>query len=205
MALFCLRIYSLSNLHGIHHTVPYEGGGVELGVSVTGGGVTAGSFLLGRLSSSRVIPSSFVIPTTGGSPFLTNSHWPGYVSFGMFMVRHSSRTWQLDPSKPEGIPHNLFVKVALDLENDLVDSNSGGPMIESTLSFTHSHLCCVSHGLLPAPAQPTSFPLTNTPTLQATLLYSRYFSPRSLALMVFSASLSCSALILRWWSHMRKP
>jgi len=36
----------------------------------------AGSFFLGRFSSSKVTPSSFVIPTTGGSPFLTNSHCP---------------------------------------------------------------------------------------------------------------------------------
>lgn len=35
-----------------------------------------GSCLLGLFSSSKVTPSSFVIPTTAGSPFLTNSYWP---------------------------------------------------------------------------------------------------------------------------------
>ena len=32
--------------------------------------------LLGLFSSSNVTPSSLVIPTTAGSPFFTNSHWP---------------------------------------------------------------------------------------------------------------------------------
>ncbi len=35
-----------------------------------------GIFLLGRFNSSIVIPSSLVIPTTGGSPFFTNSYMP---------------------------------------------------------------------------------------------------------------------------------
>lgn len=34
------------------------------------------SCFLGLLRSSSVIPSSLVIPTTGASPFFTNSHWP---------------------------------------------------------------------------------------------------------------------------------
>jgi hypothetical protein len=37
-----------------------------------------GSSFLGLLSSSSVIPfASFVMPITGGSPFLTNSYSPG--------------------------------------------------------------------------------------------------------------------------------
>lgn len=51
----------------------------------------------------------------------------------------------------------------------------------------------------------TSLPLTNTPTLQLTLLYKRYFCPRNRALMVSSATLSCDALILRPWSVIRRP
>jgi hypothetical protein len=35
-----------------------------------------GIFLRGLFSSSIVMPSNFVIPTTGGSPFFTNSYWP---------------------------------------------------------------------------------------------------------------------------------
>ena len=34
----------------------------------------------GRFSSSIVTPSSFVIPTTAGSPFLTNSYKPSFLS-----------------------------------------------------------------------------------------------------------------------------
>lgn len=36
----------------------------------------SGIFLLGLFNSSSVIPSSLVIPTTGGSPFFTNSYNP---------------------------------------------------------------------------------------------------------------------------------
>lgn len=39
-------------------------------------GIGRGTFLLGRFSSSIVIPSNFVIPTTGASPFFTNSYMP---------------------------------------------------------------------------------------------------------------------------------
>jgi hypothetical protein len=35
-----------------------------------------GASLLGLFSSSSVTPSSFVMPTTGASPFLTNSYRP---------------------------------------------------------------------------------------------------------------------------------
>jgi hypothetical protein len=58
----------------------YAGGGAELdgvvdGESAAGSG--AGIFFHGRLRSSRVIPSNFVSPTTGGSPLWTNSYCPG--------------------------------------------------------------------------------------------------------------------------------
>lgn len=58
----------------------YAGGGAVL-VDAAGGGTGAvcnsGSFFLGRFRSSNVMPPvSLVMPTTGGSPFLTNSHWP---------------------------------------------------------------------------------------------------------------------------------
>lgn len=36
----------------------------------------SGIFLLGLFSSSIVILSNLVMPTTGGSPFLTNSYMP---------------------------------------------------------------------------------------------------------------------------------
>jgi len=39
----------------------------------------SGSFFLGRFRSSKVRPLvSLVIPITGGSPFVTTSHWPIY-------------------------------------------------------------------------------------------------------------------------------
>lgn len=45
--------------------------------SVTPVGIDpAGASLLGFFSSSSVTPSSFVMPTTGASPFLTNSYNP---------------------------------------------------------------------------------------------------------------------------------
>ena len=60
----------------------YEGGGAEL--EVVGGGAasttSAGSFFHGRFRSSSVIPSSFVIPTTGASPLWTNSYCPAQQS-----------------------------------------------------------------------------------------------------------------------------
>ncbi len=61
----------------------YTAGGMD--VDTAGGSVSAGGgagvepsgiFLLGLFNSSRVIPSNFVIPTTGESPFFTNSYMP---------------------------------------------------------------------------------------------------------------------------------
>ena len=57
------------------------GGGAEadkpdIPSSDPAGGDPRGTFRLGLFSSSMVIPSSFVMPTTGGSPFLTNSYMP---------------------------------------------------------------------------------------------------------------------------------
>lgn len=47
-------------------------------------------------------------------------------------------TRQLIPRQTEGIPHDLFVQVSLDLEDDLADSQSSGPMIKAALSLSHS-------------------------------------------------------------------
>lgn len=39
-------------------------------------GMGRGTFLRGLFNSPNVTPSSLVIPTTGGSPFFTNSYIP---------------------------------------------------------------------------------------------------------------------------------
>lgn len=58
----------------------HDGGATESGVDGIAGELrvasTVGSCLLGLFNSSNVTPSSFVIPTTAGSPFFTNSYWP---------------------------------------------------------------------------------------------------------------------------------
>lgn len=51
--------------------------GVVATAGATLGASTVGTSFRGRFRSSRVTPSSFVIPTTAGSPFLMNSYWPG--------------------------------------------------------------------------------------------------------------------------------
>jgi hypothetical protein len=88
----------LVSLHYITHTTGrpppnfYEGGGTELEVSVPvdKDASTSGSFFLGLFRSSRVIPPvSLVIPTQGGSPFLTNSHWPTYALASQLQVRRA--------------------------------------------------------------------------------------------------------------------
>lgn len=81
----CVSLHNSTTEIETHRTGgDYEGGGAEVDVvasdGATAGVCGAGSFLLGRLSSSSVTPSSFVMPTTGGSPFLTNSYWPGQES-----------------------------------------------------------------------------------------------------------------------------
>lgn len=50
------------------------------------------------------------------------------------------RTWELVASQPESVSNNLLVDSALDLKQDLADCHSCGPVVERTLSFTHSHL-----------------------------------------------------------------
>lgn len=49
-------------------------------------------------------------------------------------------TWKLVSGQTEGITDDLFVHLSPDLEDDLVDGNSGRPMIERTLTLTHTHL-----------------------------------------------------------------
>lgn len=132
----------------------YEGGGAVL-VDAAGGGTGAvcnsGSFFLGRFRSSNVMPSvSLVMPTTGGSPFLTNSHWPVIglaLDTETFQTLH---TWQLLPSKAKRILDDLLVEVSPDLKHNLVDRDSCRPMVETALSFTHSDLYASSAAALPS-------------------------------------------------------
>jgi len=56
--------------------VIYASGEMEAAGSVGNAAESISIFLLGLLSSSKVTPSNFVIPTTGGSPFFTNSYIP---------------------------------------------------------------------------------------------------------------------------------
>jgi hypothetical protein len=53
--------------------------------------IPRGTFLLGRFNSSIVIPSSFVMPTTGGSPFLTNSYIPIPMALDLFVPAEGIR------------------------------------------------------------------------------------------------------------------
>lgn len=69
--------------HYLGVSIPYASGEVEVDTEVEIVSVIElvgidpnGIFLLGRFNSSIVIPSSLVIPTTGGSPFFTNSYMP---------------------------------------------------------------------------------------------------------------------------------
>lgn len=120
----------------------HDGGGAEVVVVERVESSTAGSFFRGRFRSSSVIPSNFVMPTTGGSLFLTNSHCPKSTSqySGLESDLQDSRTWQLVPSKPERIPDDLLVDEATNLKDNLVDGDSGRPMVERALALTHSHL-----------------------------------------------------------------
>ena len=56
-----------------------------------------GIFLRGLLSSSIVIPSSFVMPTTGGSPFLTNSYMPENKLAVIVPIERLILTWHFVP------------------------------------------------------------------------------------------------------------
>ena len=59
----------------------------------------------------------------------------------MIEAGEAARTWQLVPRQPEGVPDDLLVHHSPDLKENLVDGDSGRPVIERALSFTHSHLC----------------------------------------------------------------
>lgn len=103
---------------------------------------------LGRFSSSSVIPFSFVMPTTGGSPFMTNSHWPMIVQsqpLSQSTMRKKSDmsqilTRKLVSCQTESITDNLFVNETLELKANLVYSHSSSPMVERALSFAHTNL-----------------------------------------------------------------
>lgn len=49
-------------------------------------------------------------------------------------------TWQFVSGQPEGVLDNLLVQITLQLENDLADGNSAGPVVEASLSLSHSAL-----------------------------------------------------------------
>lgn len=135
-----------------------EGAGDDASSSSRG----ATSFL-GLIRSSSVTPSSFVIPTTGASPFFTNSHWPKAVRNGHNGKVHEELTWKLVPSQSKGISHNLLVDSALDLKQNLTDGHSRGPMVERAFTFTHSYLHpAISHIIQGrvGPQVLTSLPLT---------------------------------------------
>lgn len=53
-------------------------------------------------------------------------------------------TWKLVACETEGISHDLLVDAAPDLEKDLADGHPRRPMIERTLTLTHTHLPKVS-------------------------------------------------------------
>tara|TARA_R110002033_G_scaffold29939_1_gene66708 strand:+ start:119 stop:334 length:216 start_codon:yes stop_codon:yes gene_type:complete len=55
-------------------------------------GIGRGSFLLGLFSSAKVTPSNFVIPTTGGSPFFTNSYIPEFQMSAVVMRERSRKS-----------------------------------------------------------------------------------------------------------------
>lgn len=91
------------------------------------------------------MPSNFVIPTTGGSPFFTNSCWPVDVyTLDQQPLKNVScagvHTRQFVSGQTEGVANDLLVEHTPDLEENLVDGYSGGPVIKRSLSFTHTHL-----------------------------------------------------------------
>lgn len=66
-----------------YNTIDYAAGEAEAGIDEDEGSAADGAgvdstetFLRGFFNSSKVTPSNFVIPTTGASPFLTNSYMP---------------------------------------------------------------------------------------------------------------------------------
>lgn len=95
------------------------------------------------------------MPTTGGSPFFTNSHWPKTpLAAAQKDKMIGSRTGQLVASQPKSVSNNLLVDSALDLEQDLADSHPRSPVVKRTFSFTHSHL--PQRFSLPLPCQNSS-------------------------------------------------
>jgi len=65
---------------------------------------------------------------------------------GFFAKDTSQRllhTRQLVTGQTEGVPNNLLVEHTPDLKKDLVDGHSCGPVVEGSLSFTHTHLCFI--------------------------------------------------------------
>jgi hypothetical protein len=86
--LVCL-LYSTKCASPSYHTNVYASGDIEVETVGIGPvpvcsedgkgidpGIGRGTSRRGLFNSSIVTPSNFVIPTTGGSPFLTNSYMP---------------------------------------------------------------------------------------------------------------------------------
>lgn len=144
-----LWIGNVNIFYGTIYIYSYASGEVE--VDTLDGKVSAvepigiesnGIFLLGLFSSSSVTPSNFVIPTTGGSPFFTNSYWPKIIQISIWRSMESSHllTRHFIRCQPECISCYLFVYISLQLKYNLADSNPGSPMIKGTLSFTLTNL-----------------------------------------------------------------
>lgn len=105
--------------------------------------VPSGGSLRARLRDSRVTPlPSFVMPTTGGSSFLTNSQRPKCSQCGCWQVmgRRPRLTRQLMPSQSECLPSNLLVQVSLQLKDNAAHRKPNSPVIEFTLTLTHTLL-----------------------------------------------------------------
>lgn len=107
-------------------------------------GMGRGTALRGFLRLSNVTPlPNFVIPTTGGSPFFTNSHSPTNFKSAYHSVipnENIGHTRQFVSSQSECFPSHFFVQVTLQFKNNPTDRNSCRPVVEFSLSFTHSHL-----------------------------------------------------------------
>jgi hypothetical protein len=84
-----------------------------------------------------------VMPTTGASPFLTNSYRPvkNIVSSCLHIIYIA---WEVTRHfvccQPECIAGNLLVYIPFHLKNDLAHCNSGGPIIKGSFPFTHTDL-----------------------------------------------------------------
>lgn len=103
----------------------------------------SGTSLLGRLRLSNVTPFwSFVNPTTGGSPFFTNSQSPRkIINTSIFEnICGAERTRKLVSCQSEGLPGDLLVNVTPQLKNNPAHRKPDGPVVELSLSLTHTHL-----------------------------------------------------------------